>query len=312
MSSTDSAVDTMQNDVGGNKTSARGKMKKPIAAPLFFILPAVILFALFFLWPAAIGIFYSITNYRGLPNYKIVGMANYAKLLTDENFWSALIRTFEFIIFSVPINICASLLAAILVTSRKAIAPNLAKLIFFLPWLVSPIISGLLWRWIFGEGFGIVNAVITGLGGKAIPWSTNANLSFAVVIIAGVWGGLAFNMLLFINALKNVPQSLYEAAAIDGANAWQQFVSITLPGIAPTMFMVVLLGTIGGIKEFAMIQALNGGGPGTSNRLVVQYIYETGFQSSRIGYASAGSMILLIILVIVTLIQMWFNNRKAD
>ena len=129
-------------------------------------------------------------------------------------------------------------------------------------------------------------------------------------MLAGVWAGMAFNMLLFITALKNVPESLYEAASLDGANAWQKFRTITLPGIAPTMFMVVLLGTINGIKEFAMVQALNDGGPSTSNRLVVQYIYETGFSNSRIGYASAASMVLLMILIIVSRIQRWFNNRN--
>ncbi|BDR52184.1 sugar ABC transporter permease [Bombiscardovia nodaiensis] len=295
----------------GRGSIPKGKMKKHIAAPMTLIFPAVVLYLIFFIWPAAIGLYYSFTNYKGMPKYKTVGLKNYTTLLADHDFWAALLRTFEFIICSVPLNVCISLLAAILVTSRKAIGHTLARTLFFIPWLVSPIITGLIWRWMFGEGFGIVNQVIQSFGGHGLRWATDANLSFAVLVLAGVWAGMAFNMLLFITALKNVPESLYEAASLDGANAWQRFVNVTLPGIAPTMFMVVLLGTIGGIKEFAMVQALNGGGPGTSNRLVVQYIYETGFSNSRIGYASAASMILLVILVIVSLIQMWFNKRNG-
>lgn len=295
----------------GEGGKAPRRMKKPLAAPLFLILPAVVLYVIFFIWPAAIGLFYSFTNYKGLSKYRMVGLSNYTTLLADHDFWSSLLRTFEYILCSVPLNVCLSLLAAVLVTNRKAVGRTLARTLFFIPWLVSPIITGLIWRWMFGEGFGIVNQVIQGLGGHPMRWATDANLSFLVLILAGVWAGMAFNMLLFITALENVQTSLYEAASLDGANIWQKFVHITLPGIAPTTFMVVLLGTIGGIKEFAMVQALNGGGPGTSNRLVVQYIYETGFSNSRIGYASAASMVLLVILVVVSLLQMRLNKKTG-
>ena len=304
------AVTATHTEVTRHDKKKTSKLKKPIAAPFILIVPAIILYAIFFIWPAAIGLYYSFTNYKGLPKYKMVGLENFVELFQDQAFWSALLRTFEYIICSVPLNVCLSLLAAVLVTNRRAIGSSIAKVLFFLPWLVSPIITGLIWRWMFGEGFGIVNSVIESLGGQPLQWATNANLSFFVLVLAGVWAGMAFNMLLFITALKNVPESLYEAASLDGANAWQKFRAITLPGIAPTTFMVVLLGTINGIKEFAMVQALNEGGPGKSNRLVVQYIYETGFSNSRIGYASAASMVLLVILVIVSLIQMWFNKRN--
>jgi alpha-1,4-digalacturonate transport system permease protein len=162
----------------------------------------------------------------------------------------------------------------------------------------------------FGENFGFVNFMISTLGGERLPWSSNADLSLLVVIIASSWGGAAFNMLLFVAALNNVPQSYYEAAELDGANGWQRFIHITLPSIAPTSVLVVLLSTLGHMKEFALIQSLNGGGPGTQNRLIVQYIYETGFARSEIGYASAASVILLIILMIIALIQLRISRRS--
>jgi len=162
-----------------------------------------------------------------------------------------------------------------------------------------------------GENFGLVNFLVQSFGGNAVQWQSNANLSLIVVVFAASWMGTAFNMLLFIAALKNVPRAYYEAAELDGAGSWAQFRNITLPSITPTSFIVILLSTINAIKEFAMIIALNDGGPGTQNNLLVQYIYTTGFQKGQIGYASAASIILMVILMIIALIQLWFNNRKA-
>ena len=130
--------------------------------------------------------------------------------------------------------------------------------------------------------------------------------------MASSWGGAAFNMLLFVAALNNVPKSYYEAAELDGANGWQRFRSITLPSIAPTSILVILLSTLGHMKEFALIQSLNGGGPGTQNRLIVQYIYETGFKQSEIGYASAASMILLVILMVIAIVQLRISRRSNN
>ena len=193
--------------------------------------------------------------------------------------------------------------------SRFSKGKLVARIIFFVPWLISPIVSGVIWRWLFGENFGLVNFVIESLGGHAIPWQSNADLSLIVVVIASTWGGTAFSMLLFIAAIKNVPVSYYEAAALDGAGPWRLFRSITLPSIAPTSFIVILLTTLNAMKEYALFQSLNNGGPGTSNNLLVQYIYQTGFQQGQIGYASAASFILMLILMAIAIIQLAVNRR---
>ena len=185
-------------------------------------------------------------------------------------------------------------------------------MVFFLPWLISPIIAGVIWRWLFGENFGLVNYIIISLGGEEVSWQSNANLSLIVVIIAAAWGGTAFNMLLFIAALKNVPTAYYEAASLDGAGSWAKFRNITLPAIAPTTFIVVLLSILHSMKEYALIQALNAGGPGTANNLLVQYIYTKGFERAQIGYASAASFVLMLILMIVAIVQLGMNRRKES
>nr|WP_307814300.1 sugar ABC transporter permease [Glycomyces sp. YM15] len=266
---------------------------------------------MFFVWPGGLGLIYSFTDYSGLGTPEFVGTDNYEKLFADPTFYQSLTRTLLFAVLSVPLMYVMSLAVAALLVSNHTRGKTAAKLVFFFPWLISPIVAGVIWRWMFGESFGFVNYVIDRLGGNPLAWQTDPDLALMVVVIAATWGGTAFNMLIFIAALKNVPRAYYEAAEIDGANAWQRFRSITLPSIAPTSFLVILLSSLGAMKEFAMIQALNEGGPGTSNVLLIQYIYETGFQRADIGYASAVSMILLLILLTIALVQMAVNRRSA-
>jgi alpha-1,4-digalacturonate transport system permease protein len=282
--------------------------KRRSLAPLLFTSAAMVLFALFFLWPGALGLLYSFTSYRGVGELKFVGLDNYARLFADEAFYRVLARTLLYTVLAVPLHYVIALGVATLLVSRYTRGKTLARVVFFFPWLISPIVTGVIWRWLFGENFGFVNYALQSLGAGAVQWETRGNLSLGVVLFAGSWASTAFNMLLFIAALKNIPRSYLEAAEIDGATPWQRFRSVTLPLLAPTSFMVVLLSTISSMKEFAMIQALNGGGPGSQNMLMVQYIYQTGFERARIGYASAVSMVLMVILLIVAAIQLRFDK----
>lgn len=282
------------------------------ATPLFFTVVAMVLFAIFFVWPGALGLFYSFTSYRGVGAPKIVGLENYTTLFADADFYRALARTALYTVLAVPLHYVVALLIAVLLVSRHMRGAVGARLVFFFPWLISPIVVGIIWRWMFGESFGFVNFLLQLVDLPAQRWQSDGNLALFVMLLAGTWGGTAFTMLLFIAALKNIPRSYYEAASIDGASDWRQFWSITLPLLRPTSFLVILLGTIGAMKEFALIQALNDGGPGTENVLMVQYIYKTGFEYARIGYASAASMVLMVILLVIALVQMRIDNRGSD
>ncbi|MFE9441922.1 carbohydrate ABC transporter permease [Streptomyces sp. NPDC006602] len=288
------------------------RRNKYIVAPLVLITANVVLFALFFVWPAVIGLVYSFTNYTGVGAFQFIGLDNYHNLFGDSTFYDALTRTLLYAVLFVPLNFAVSLLAANLVVSKHAKGASVARVIFFIPWLLSPIVVGVLWRWLFGENFGLVNYVIEKLGGSAVPWQSNADLSLMVVVMAASWAWTGFSMLLFIAAIKNVPVSYYEAASLDGAGPWRQFISITLPSIAPTSFIVILLNTINAMKEYPVFVALNNGGPGTSNNLMVQYIYETGFKRGQIGYASAASFVLMLILMAVAIIQLIVNRRVEN
>jgi alpha-1,4-digalacturonate transport system permease protein len=290
----------------------RKRHNRYTVTPLLLISINLALFLLFFVWPAVIGLGYSFTSYTGVGPAPFVGLDNYQRLLDDSAFYSALGRTLIFTGCTVLLTFVASLGTAYLLVSPYTKGKTVARVVFFLPWLISPLIAGVIWRWLFGENFGLVNFIVTELGGKAIPWQSNANLSLIVVIIAATWASTAFNMLLFVAALKNVPTAYYEAADLDGANAWHKFRRITLPAIAPTSFIVVLLSTLHTMKEYALIFAVNEGGPGSANNLVVQYIYETGFKRAQIGYASAASFILLLILMAIAVVQLLATRRKGS
>jgi len=288
------------------------RRSKYTLAPLVLIAANVVLFALFFVWPAVIGLVYSFTNYTGVGAFQFIGLDNYHNLFGDSTFYDALTRTLLYTVLFVPLNFVLSLLAANLVVNKHAKGSSVARVIFFIPWLLSPIVVGVLWRWLFGENFGLVNYVIEKLGGSAVPWQSNADLSLLVVVMAASWMWTGFTMLLFIAAIKNVPVSYYEAASLDGAGPWRQFFNITLPSIAPTSFIVILLNTINAMKEYPVFVSLNNGGPGTSNNLLVQYIYQTGFQRGQIGYASAASFVLMLILMAVAIIQLIVNRRVEN
>ena len=277
--------------------------------PFGFTVVTMVLFVVFFVWPAVLGLYYSLTNYRGYGTAKFVGLANYLQLFGDSDFYQAVLRTLTYAALVVPLSFVVPLFISVLLVGRFCRWSRAAQVLFFLPWLISPIVAGVIWRWMFGESFGVVNFLLSSLGVGHISWQTESNLSLATVVVAAVWGGLAFNMLLFMAALRNIPRSYYEAAEIDGASGWRQFWSISLPLLRPTSFMVVLLSSIGAMKEFALVQALNGGGPGNTNYLMVQYIYHTGFELNKVGYASAASFVLMLMLLVIALIQLRIDRR---
>ncbi|TCK59291.1 sugar ABC transporter permease [Curtobacterium sp. PhB136] len=299
-------------DRGTSGRPRRSGVSRPVLAPILFVSVNAVLFVVFFVWPAVIGLGYSFTDYNGVSDPKFIGLENYTQLLGDSTFYAALLRTLLYAVVAIPLGFVLSLSMALMLTSPAAKGRSVARIVFFVPWLISPIVTGVIWRWMFGENFGLANFVIESFGGKAVPWQSNADLSLLVVVFATAWAGAAFNMLLFVAAIRNVPQSYYEAASLDGAGTWHQFRYITMPSIAPTSFIVILLSSLGAFKEFATIQALNNGGPGTDNNLLVQYIYTNGFQNAHIGYASAASMVLMLILMAIALIQLALNRRTES
>lgn len=268
-----------------------------------FCLPNILFFLVFFVAPAAVGIWYSFTNYNGLKKMDFVGLQNYIALFQDVEFYKVLFNTAKFVLVFVPLGYAVALGLAILLSADSMKGSTVLRVLVYWPTLLSTIMVGLTWKWIFGENFGLLNYVLEQIGIPRIGWASNPAAAFLTTVIASVWAGCGTNMLIFIGALKQIPEELKEAAKIDGANSWQIFKAITIPHLRPVTFMVLILSMITGFKEFAMVQTLTNGGPGTATTYMIQYIYTTGFTKLKVGYASAVSMVLFFILMALSFVQ---------
>lgn len=274
-----------------------------------FILPNCIIFVLFFIIPAVLGFYYSLTEYNGFGSPEFIGFANYAKLFGDTSFYKILWHTFLYVILTVPTVFVAALAIAMGLTRVWIRGRDFMRISVFWPTMISTVIVGLIWRWIFGENSGIVNYLLTVLKGSGLPWLTDSTLAMVTLVIATVWSKAGYFMIIFVGAIEAIPTSYYEAAYLDGAKPWQVFRRITFPLLKPTNFMVILLCMINSFKEYPMILSLTGGGPADATTNIVQYIYKTGFDRSDIGYASAASMVMFVILVIIAILQ--FKLQKG-
>jgi len=277
-----------------------------------FCLPNILFFLIFFVAPAIVGVWYSLTNFNGLKKMDFIGLENYINLFKDLEFYKILWNTVKYALISVPLSYVTALGLGLLLSSEKMKGIGLFRVLIYWPTLLSTIMVGLTWKWIFGESFGLVNYLLSKAGIGPVGWSTNATAAFITTIVAGVWAGCGTNMLIFIGALKQIPVELKEAAMLDGAKPIQIFKHITLPFLKPVSFMVIILAVISSFKVFAMVQTLTGGGPGTSTTYMIQYIYNTGFDKMKVGYSSAASMVLFIILLIMSFIQTTMNEKNND
>ncbi|MDO4325879.1 MAG: sugar ABC transporter permease [bacterium] len=277
---------------------------------LLFCLPNILFFLVFFVAPAVVGIWYSFTDYNGLKKMNFIGLENYITLFQDPEFYKILLNTAKFAIISVPVGYVVSLGMGLLLASDKMKGSSILRVLIYWPTLLSTIMVGLTWKWIFGESFGLVNYLLEAAGLPKIGWATDPTAAFITTIVAGAWAGCGTNMLIFIGGIKQIPEELKEAARIDGANPWQIFKAITLPHLKPLSYMVIMLSLIGAFKEFAMVQTLTNGGPGTATTYMIQYIYLTGFQKLKVGYSSAASMVLFVLLLIMSLVQSKLTEEK--
>lgn len=268
-----------------------------------FVAPCAILFTVFFLVPLVLSIGFSFTNYDGWKKMDFVGLKNYIKLLSDGKFYAALGRTFVYTLFSLPFKVIIPLLLAMLVTAKSVRTKGLVRTMLYIPVLLSALVVGITINWMFGQEYGLINFIIQSLGRTPMEWALNSKLATFVISFASNWASTGFYMIIFIGGINNISEDLYEAAGIDGASGLQAFFKVTVPMLAPTTFLVVLLCTVNLLKEYALVQGITQGGPGNSTTFIIQYIFDKGFNQSEHGYASAISAVVMIIFIIIALIQ---------
>lgn len=276
-------------------------------APWVLIAPNLLIFGIFIVIPALIGAGTSLLDWDGLARRNFVGLGNYAALFRSAAFWEAFGRTTIYALICVPLVMGFALLLANLMIKQFRLK-GLFRAVFYWPTMISFIITGLSFKFIFGDSFGIINYLLRMLGQSPIPWLTRPSFAWFVLVLATVWSRAGFYMVTFISGLNSIPQSYYEACDVDGANSVQKFFRITLPLLKPTTFLVLILLVIDMFKAYPIVRALTEGGPSGSTRFIVQLIYEEAFTKSHMGYASAMSIVLFLILGLFTIIQFKINQ----
>jgi alpha-1,4-digalacturonate transport system permease protein len=233
---------------------------------------------------------------------KFLGLQNYKEIFMNQEFWATLGRTGIYTAVAVPCLYVISLFIAMLLIKEMRMKGFFRAVIYW-PYMISFIIVGLTWKWIFGDSFGILNYLLTLIGLKPISWLTNPFFANMSVVVATVWRYVGFYMVIFIAGLQAIPVDMYEAANLDGASKRQVFWKITLPLLKPTSLLVVMVSIIEAFKSYPLLLALTGGGPGKETTFIVQYIYEIGFSKQELGMASAMSVLLFIIIGIFSALQ---------
>ena len=278
--------------------------------PYLLILPNLLIFAIFIAVPAVFGVAYSLTDWGGIGEMSFIGFANYLKLFKDTRFWISIRQTFLYAFIALPLIVAIPLLLATLLVKNIRFR-GMFRSIFYWPSMISYIVVGLLFQFIFGDSTGVINYLLTRIGMQEVSWFTDGFNAMAVVILASVWSRSGFYMVTFISGLTSIDDTYYEAADVDGASSFHKFWSITLPLLKPTMFLVMILGFIDLFKQYGLVLTLTNGGPAGATKFAVQYIYEEAFQRFDLGYASALSMVLLVILAALTLMQFKLNKGGA-
>ncbi len=282
--------------------------RKEALAGVLFALPWILGFLVFTLYPIASSFYYSFTRYnmRSAPLW--IGLANYETIFTtDSLFVPGVLNTLYFVAFSVPLNLAASLLIAVLLNNRT-FGIRFYRTLFYLPNVVSIVAVALLWQWILDPTFGLINQALALLGVEGPGWLTDAAWSKPSLILMGLWG-VGGTVVIFLASLQDVPASLYDAALIDGAGPVRKFRHITLPMISPAIFFNLVMGIIGAFQVFTQAFIMTGGGPSDSTMFYALVIYRKAFWDIQMGYASALAWILLVMILAVTLVVLKLGNR---
>lgn len=275
-----------------------------------FILPNFLGFAVLTLVPVIALFYIAFTDWNAFGTANWVGVDNFTRMVGDRSFMVALLNTFYYAAFHIPLTLGLSLALALLL-NRKLRGVAFFRTVAFFPYVTSIVAIVLVWNMLFSPELGPINQFLTAIGISDPPgWTTSADWSMPAVIIVGTWREMGYYMLLFLAGLQTIPPELYEAARVDGADAWQRFWNVTVPSLRPTTFFVTVMLTIGSFKVFDLILVMTNGGPGQSTLVLSQYIYNKGFLENQLGYASSISIVLFLICISVTVVQFSVNKRR--
>lgn len=288
---------------------ARRAFGKDAGAAAFFLAPAMVLFLAFTGIPVISALFISFTSWDLFRPPTWIGLDNYSRLTQDAIFAKVLKNTAWFVLASVPLQMGIGLLAA-LALNRGIRGQNFFRVAYFLPAVTSTIAAALVWAWLFNSNYGVINALLSGLGVTDPPrWLASTKWAMPAVIIVSVWQNAGYAMVLFLAGLQNIRTDLYDAAALDSCRGWRRLWFITLPMLSPTTFFVLVISIIGSFQVFELVFIMTEAGPANATNTLVYYIYQNGFQFYQMGYASAAAMVLFVIVLAITMVQYVSQKR---
>lgn len=285
--------------------------------PYLFILPHLIFFTAFLGWPFFYGVYISLFNFDFLrPEFRpFVGLSNYRQLFDPQSFqfadfWRAMRNTALFVLYSVPPLVIVALLLAVMLNGKYR-GRNFFRAVYFAPYALSVTVAAVLWRWIFEQG-GLIHHYMGQLGLPQISWLGSMPWAWVAITIATVWWTVGFNTVIFLAALQEIPDTLYEAASIDGANNVQQFFSITIPMLRPVLVFIITITLLASANLFGQPYIMTGGGPVQQTEPVMMRIFAEGIQQNRMGSAAAMSVFVAAILLILTALNFRIFGRREE
>jgi multiple sugar transport system permease protein len=291
--------------------AVRQRARREDRTALGFLAPFVVLYLLFVIGPTVYAILLSLFNGSlvkpGLGSF--AGLGNYAEALGSADFWSSLWHTIYFTILTTPPLVILAFIFALL-ADRARRGRWFFRFAFFVPYVLPSAVMALIWTWIYTPAIGLANSWLGAIGITAPQWLGDPHWAMPSVAIATVWWTLGFNFILYLAGLQDIPRELYEAASLDGAGPFQQIFRITIPLLARTTTLVIVLQVIASLKIFDQIYLMTSGGPNFSTRPSLEYIYDQSFTNMRIGYGSAVSMLLFLVILAVSFV--WFRISNAQ
>ena len=280
-----------------------------------FLLPFTLFYALFTLYPVLQGVYMSFYKWTLIGKQGFVGAANWQKMLSDKFFWQSLWNTTKFVLYSTPLIMLSSLGLALL-ANRATPLKRLYRTVYFFPNLLSvSVISYIAIFMCQPHNLGFISNLLHTLGVNQefeIMWLQDKRLAWVTIVTATLWWTQGYNMMLYISAMQDIPDRLYESAAIDGATPRQQLFHITLPMLRQASALILMLQVIASFKVYAQVKLITGGGPGRATRPLIQYIYEQAFEKQNLGYASVMSFMLFAVLIVLTLLQRRIGAKEDE
>jgi len=279
------------------------------ASSYLLVSPYILHFIVFVLFPVGFSLFLTFHEWNIIGPMKYVGLSNYEKLIQDQYFLKSIRNTLVFLAIHIPLQVVIALgLASIL--NEKIWFRAFFRGAFFMPVVVSGVVVTVLWQQLYGYELGSINTLLQWMGLQKVGWLIDPKWAMPSIAIMATWKNVGLYIILFLVGLQTVPRSLYEAADLEGASKWQKFIYITLPGINPTIFMVMVLSTIGGFSLFIEPYVMTGGGPLNSTLSSVLYIYKQGFFYYHMGYAATMGFVFALIILLVVFIQRLTIEKK--